>query len=176
MPFYDFYFIICVGVIICDYCFEVNFYFLSDGEPSRIQIHWGSWGSRSEGSACAVSRSRGENLSQCMFVCDKLLTFFCVWQFCLFVFQYACLDEELPREELQLLVKVVVSRALSLIHRRVARSNAAEAMVASLEEELSKARQELRETGRSQEESEDKGKMQLFMCYGPYLIWLTAPR
>lgn len=88
----------------------------------------------------------------------------------MFVFQYACLDEELPREELHFLAKEVVSHALSLINRRVARSNAAEAMAASLEEELSQARQELREMGRSQEESEDKGKMQLFMCYGLYLI------
>lgn len=74
----------------------------------------------------------------------------------------------MSREELHMLANEVFSNALSVIVRTAAKTNAAEAMAAFLEEELSKARKELQEAGRSQE---DKGKMQLFMYYGLYLMF-----
>lgn len=88
----------------------------------------------------------------------------------MFVFQHSCRDEDISREELHMLATEVVSKVLSMIDRIVTERKAAEAMTAFLEEALSKTRKELQEAGRSQEESEDKGKMQLFMYYGLYLI------
>lgn len=124
------------------------------------------WWSRSEDLLYAVATFKGENLSKCMFVCDNFF-----WQFCFsFLFQVLYQDKEISNEEFRMAVREICSNALFLLDREESRRIASEVRVTFLTERLSKARQKLQEARRSQEESEDKGKMQLFMYYGLYLI------